>query len=143
MRVTGTVVAAGGERARVRVTPAHACSRCGGCLLHAQEEGSTVIEAVDRLGSRPGDLVELEMPGCDLLKAAAVLYLVPLALAALGYLAGRWVVEGNAELGGLVGGLLSFVLSFRLLRRFDDQAQAAGSCLPVVVRAVEGSEERG
>jgi len=145
VRETGTVVDAGDGRARVRVTYSDACVKCGRCLLQARGE-STVIEAVDPVGSRPGDRVEIELPGRDLLRAAAVLYLVPLALAALGYLGGRWLAGGTAraaELGGLAGGVLSFVVSFGLLRRFDGRAQATGSYLPVVVRTVESSEERG
>lgn len=145
MRETGTVVAAGGGRAQVRVIPSDACATCGRCLLQVRGQ-STIIEAVDRLGSKPGDLVELEIESRHLVKAAAVLYLLPLALAALGYLAGRWLAGGAAraaELGGLAGGVLSFVVSFGLLRRFDGRAQAAGSYLPVVVRTVESSEERG
>lgn len=145
MRETGTVVAAGGGRAQVQVIPSDACATCGRCLLQVRGQ-STIIEAVDRLGSKPGDLVELEIESRHLVKAAAVLYLVPLALAALGYLAGRWLAGGAAlaaELGGLAGGVLSFVVSFGLLRRFDGRAQATGSYLPVVVRTVESSEERG
>jgi sigma-E factor negative regulatory protein RseC len=144
LRETGTVVEAGDGRARVRVSFSHECGKCGRCLMPARGE-STVIEVVDCLGCRPGDRVELEMESRQLVKVAAVLYLVPLALAALGYLAGRWLVGGDAraaELGGVAGGALSFAISFGLLRRFDVRAKATGNYLPAVVRIVE-SEERG
>jgi len=142
MREVGTVVASGDGRARVRVASSHACTQCGRCGLQVRGE-TTIVEAVDGLESRVGDLVEIEMGSGDLLKAAATLYLVPLALAAVGYLAGRWATgaaDRLADVGGLVGGLISFGFSFSWLRHFDRRAQLSGRYLPVILRKIEGSE---
>ncbi|MEW6522217.1 MAG: SoxR reducing system RseC family protein [Bacillota bacterium] len=140
MREVGLVVAATSGRARVRMTRSDMCSKCGRCgeLVHGNAE-TMIIEVADPLGTTAGDLVEVEVGSQDILRAAALLYLLPLALAVLGYLAGRYVAGGPgnaAELGGLFGGMLSFAVSFWLLRHIDRRASESGRYLPVIVRTV-------
>ena len=86
------------------------CHKCSGC---GAAEQTMIFTARNPIGARPGDLVTVESATGPVLKAAAVLYLLPLLLFIAGYLLGmQW------GLGGLVGGL-AFVCSIGLVIAYD------------------------
>ena len=100
--------------ARVSVLRQSACSgdchKCAGC---GAAEQTMIFTAVNAIGAKPGDLVTVESASGPVLKAAAVLYMVPLVLFIAGYLLGmQW------KLGGLTG-LLAFALGIGLAIAYD------------------------
>ena len=77
------------------------CHKCSGC---GAAEQTVIFTAQNPIGAKPGDLVTVEAASGPVLKAAAVLYMLPLVLFIGGYLLGmQW------HLGGLTG-LLAFAL---------------------------------
>ena len=100
--------------ARVFVLRESACSgdchKCSGCGAVQQK---MIFTARNPIGARPGELVTVESETGPVLKAAAVLYLLPLVLFIAGYLAGmQW------GLGGLLGAL-AFGLSIAIIVAYD------------------------
>jgi sigma-E factor negative regulatory protein RseC len=87
------------------------CHKCSGC--GAQQE-TLELTARNPIGAKPGDLVVMEAETGPVLKAAAVLYLLPLGLFFLGYLLGQ-VLWGR---GGLVG-CLAFAAAIGLSVCYD------------------------
>lgn len=87
------------------------CHKCSGCGI-AKE--AVVLTAANPIGAKRGDLVKVESASAPVLKAAAVLYLLPLALFFLGYALGSAV--GN--LGPWIGGL-GFVLGVGIVVVYD------------------------
>ena len=86
------------------------CHKCSGC---GAVEQTMIFTARNPIGARPGDLVTVESATGPVLKAAAVLYMLPLALFIAGYLLGmRW------QLGGLIGAA-AFVLSIAIIVAYD------------------------
>lgn len=86
------------------------CHKCSGC---GAVEQTMIFTAQNPIGARPGDMVTVESATGPVLKAAAVLYLLPLVLFIAGYLIGmQW------QLGGLVGAL-AFALSIALVIAYD------------------------
>ena len=86
------------------------CHKCSGC---GAVEQAVHFTARNPIGARPGDLVTVEAETGPVLKAAAMLYLLPLALLIAGYLMGmQWA------LGGLTGGL-GFALGIGLVILYD------------------------
>ena len=87
------------------------CHKCSGCGA-AQE--AIVFEARNPIGARCGDFVTVESETGPVLKAAVVLYMLPLALFFLGYALG-------AALGisGGLAGCAAFVLSILLIVVYD------------------------
>ena len=86
------------------------CHKCSGCGAVHQ---AMVFTARNPIGARPGELVTVESATGPVLKAAAVLYMLPLVLFIAGYLLGmQW------NLGGLTGGL-AFLLSIGLIIAYD------------------------
>ena len=72
------------------------CHKCSGC--GAAQESLTLV-AQNPVGARPGDLVVIKAQTGPVLAAAAVLYLLPLVLFFLGYLAGS-LLWGKGPLTG-------------------------------------------
>ena len=86
------------------------CHKCSGC---GAAEQTMIFTARNPIGARPGDIVNVESATGPVLKAAAVLYMLPLVLFIAGYLLGmQW------HLGGVTGGL-SFVLGIGLVIVYD------------------------
>ena len=86
------------------------CHKCSGCGA-AQE--AIIFEARNPIGAKTGDFVTVKSETGPVLKAAVVLYMLPLVLFIAGYLIGmQW------QLSGLVGGL-SFVLSIGIAVAYD------------------------
>ena len=100
--------------ARVSVLRQSACSgdchKCAGC---GAAEQTMIFTAINSIDAKPGDLVTVESASGPVLKAAAILYMVPLVLFIAGYLIGmQW------KLGGLTG-LAGFGLGVGLAIVYD------------------------
>ena len=86
------------------------CHKCSGC---GAAKEAIVLEAKNPIGARPGDLVKIEAESGPVLKAAMVMYMVPMILFFAGYALGNlW------NLGALVG-CLSFAASIFLVVVYD------------------------
>ena len=86
------------------------CHKCSGC---GAAKESILLRADNPIGAQVGDLVKVESETGPVLKAAAVLYMLPLVLFIAGYLLGmQW------KLGGLIGAL-AFALSIGIAVAYD------------------------
>lgn len=74
------------------------CHKCSGC---GAAKEALIFTADNPIGAGAGDLVKVESASAPVLKAAAVLYLLPLVLFFLGYFLG----DQLGISGGLIGGL--------------------------------------
>ena len=87
------------------------CHKCSGCGA-AQE--SMLLTVYNPIGAQAGDMVVISSNSGPVLAAAAVLYLLPLILFFLGYLAGSLLWN----MGALIGGL-SFAMSIAVSVLYD------------------------
>ena len=87
------------------------CHKCSGCGA-ARE--TVIFTAGTPIGARPGDLVRVESSTAPVLKAAVVLYVLPLLLFFLGY----WLGTLPGSFGALGGGL-GFVLGLGIVVAYD------------------------
>ena len=87
------------------------CHKCSGC---GAAKETMVFTAQNAIGARRGDLVKVESATGPVMKAAAVLYVIPLVLFFLGYYLGT--LPGNF---GALGGCLGFVLGIVLVVVYD------------------------
>lgn len=86
------------------------CHKCSGC---GAAKEAIVLEARNAIGARPGELVKIESESGPVLKAAVVMYMIPMILFFAGYAIGSlW------NLGAPVG-CLSFVASICLAVVYD------------------------
>ena len=87
------------------------CHKCSGC---GAAKEAIVLEARNSIGAGVGDLVIIESESGPVLKAAAVMYLLPMVLFFGGYALGAALWQQ----GGLIGGL-AFLASIGLAVLYD------------------------
>ena len=87
------------------------CHKCSGC---GAAKEAVLFTAENRIGARRGDLVKVESDTGTVLKAAVVLYVLPLVLFFLGY----YIGDVLWSLGALAGGL-GFVLGVAVIVVYD------------------------
>ena len=87
------------------------CHKCSGC---GAAKEAILLEAKNPIGAKPGDLVTVESETGPVLKAAAVMYMLPMVLFFVGYAIGDAIMN----MGALVG-CLFFVASIGLAVLYD------------------------
>ena len=91
------------------------CHKCSGC---GAAKESILLKADNPIGAARGDLVKVQSDTAPVLKAAAVLYMLPLVL----FFAGYAVAAVLNISGGLCGGL-AFLLSIAVIVLYDRRMQ--------------------
>ena len=87
------------------------CHKCSGC---GAAKEAVIFTADNPVGARGGDLVKGESSTAPVLKAAVVLYVLPLGLFFLGYYLGT--LPGNF---GALGGCPGFVIGVGIVIAYD------------------------
>ncbi len=147
-RETGTVIAVRGDVAEVALPRGRMCEGCGSCCVAAGED-TMVLEARNPHGAVKGDRVEVEVPAGMALKAAYLLYGVPLVAFLLGL--GSGGALGALALGGSWGVPLGLLLGFGFLalsyaalaRVYSPGSRAGEAFRPTIVRVLGRAEGSG
>jgi sigma-E factor negative regulatory protein RseC len=127
MEATARVVAVSDGRARLACEDEAACGACGsgrGCAIRWFAGSRRTLEVPDLTDDhqplRPGQRVTIEAGEGEVLRAAAVVYLPPLAGLLVGAVLGRWITAGD-ERGAMalaaLGGVAGWWIARRLSRR--------------------------
>ena len=88
------------------------CHKCSGCGAAQQ---TMLFTARNPIGAKPGDLVIVNADSAPVLKAAAVLYILPLVLFFAGYIGGMyWNMAGWLGALGFLLGIAAVVVYDRL-----------------------------
>ncbi len=137
----GTVVSVHGEVAKVLMRRGRACEGCGSCCVRLDED-TMLADAVNRVGAKPGDRVLVGLPQSLSIRAAYILYGVPLLFFLAGL--GLGTLISSAALDGGYSAPVSLAcafgllaLSFLLLSRFyRTGSRAAARYRPVITRVL-------
>lgn len=87
------------------------CHKCSGC---GAAKEAVIFAAANPIGARIGDVVKVESQTAPVLKAAAVLYVLPLILFFIGYYLGT--LPGSY---GMAGGGIGFALGIAAVVVYD------------------------
>lgn len=87
------------------------CHKCSGC---GAAKETILLTANNPIGAKPGELVNISSKSAPVLLAAAVLYLMPMALFFVGYIIGAACWEKGA-----LAGCLAFALGIVLAVLYD------------------------
>ena len=87
------------------------CHKCSGC---GAAKETMIFTARNAIGAGKGDLVKVESATGPVMKAAVVLYVIPLVLFFVGYYLGT--LPGNF---GALGGCLGFLLGIAIVILYD------------------------
>lgn len=138
LRERGVVEKSSPEKAVVRIEQSSACATCesrGACQV--QNDKIFLVEVVNDLGAKVGDVVEISMPSGAVLKASLAVYALPvlgLIIGALagGALAGFLLVQPKTA--SLLGGGAGLALSIAVLRRLDRSVRSRPDYSPRMTR---------
>ncbi|WP_378953112.1 SoxR reducing system RseC family protein [Pelosinus sp. sgz500959] len=123
----------GGNLAKVKTSRHNDCENCGACPGNS----AMVLEALNDIGAKPGQRVAIEVREINMLKAAFIVYILPLIAVFFGAIAGGAVAErlGNAVLWWqITGGMLALILSVIYIKYFDNAARTDVKMQPIIVR---------
>lgn len=149
IREPATVVSVSDEAVWVRCDAQQSCPRCaqgrgcgGGVLGGLLRNRLRLVRAVgDGRELRAGDRVVIGLAETALVKAAAAMYLLPLAgIVAGAVIAGRFSATGEA--GIIAGAAAGFGVTLWMVRRYGERRNADPSFHPRILgRCAVGSEE--
>ncbi len=87
------------------------CHQCSGCGAAQQK---MLIRCQNPIGAQPGDMVVMQVESAPVLKAAVMLYILPVALFIGGYLVGEWLWHN-----GILLSLAGLIAGFAMVRAYD------------------------
>ncbi|MDZ7331939.1 MAG: SoxR reducing system RseC family protein [candidate division KSB1 bacterium] len=120
MLENGIVMRVERDLAWVMMIKGEQCAGCTACKSFG--EGRFEIVALNRLGARPGDNVEVEINPKQVVKYSAIVFLLPVFALIIGYFLGSsWlsVLGWSDEAAGIVGSLGLMILCFLGIAGYD------------------------
>ncbi|MBI4744764.1 MAG: SoxR reducing system RseC family protein [Actinobacteria bacterium] len=136
MEETGQVIKTEGETAIVQIARSSMCEKCNACQLSSSNTMQAEVE--NSIGAKVGDNVKIVLEPKVLLKAAFVIYVIPLVFFIFGYLFGLGIAfvlnkPGLLEALGIIFGFVFFGVSYMLIKRIDKKVAKTGKFKPVIV----------
>lgn len=141
MREVGEVIDIKDRIATIKIKRTSSCGSCTACGM-AKNQDEILLKVSNQLDANPGDLVELDLESMSVLKASAIVYIIPLLFLILGVAMGYWLagrVSGNPELYGAIGGILLTILSFIGIKAVDPILNKKGEYIPKMVSIINSS----
>ena len=132
----GLVVKVQDGLASIKVGRHADCSACGAC----PSSHHVMVEAVNRIGAKPGQRVRFAMQESQVLTGAFVVFVLPLLAAALGAVLGWQLaigVGGEFSFWAEFGAGFFFVLSLLAIKLFDRQVAKKQGMKPVILEILE------
>ena len=130
----GIVLEVSGTMAKVKASRHSDCENCGNC------PGNTaiVVDALNPVGAKRGQRVAIEVKEVNMLKAAFIVYILPLIAAVAGAFAGDYLAvaqqASNPVWYQIGGGAAAVGLSILYIKYFDRNARTDDKMKPVIVR---------
>lgn len=136
MKEYGVVLELIGEKAIVNVKRQSACGQCKACELGTSEQKEINITAKNDVGAKVNDNVNLLIETPDILKAAIIVYCIPLValLAGVGvstYITRLMGIDG--ETISIFAGLVCTGLSYILVKKKDAKLKKTKKYEPSIV----------
>lgn len=131
----GIVLEIHGLVAKVKTSRHNDCENCGACPGNS----ALVLEARNMLGAKPGDRVLIEVQEVNMLKAAFIVYMLPLLAIFIGAVIGNLLAEKmgfSVVMFQAAGGFIFFVLSVLYIKLFDLSARNDVKMQPVITKVL-------
>lgn len=129
----GIVIETSEDMAKVKANRHGDCKSCGAC----PGDNATVLEVQNPLGAKPGQRVVFEIKEENMLKAAFVVYILPIIAIFLGGICGTWLATrfGQPEKMFQIGGaIIAFILSILYVKVFDRAIDKNNKAKPIITR---------
>jgi len=129
----GIVLEVNNHMAKVKTSRHNDCENCGACPGNS----ALVLEARNDIGAKPGQRVAIEIREINMLKAAFIVYILPLITVFIGVVAGGFFAESfgyQPLVLQVIGGVMAFVLSVLYIKFFDSAARSDVKMQPIIIR---------
>ena len=120
-KTEGIVISTDDSIAKVKVNRHGECSNCGSC----PGESAMIFNVYNILNAIPGQRVVIEVQEVNMLRAAFVVYIMPIALTLVGLLIGLFIAHSFRLPSKIIEastGLIAFILSIFMIKSFDKSA---------------------
>lgn len=132
------------KTAKMKMQRHSACASCGKCAT-TSEKKDILVEVDNSVGAKVGDRVVVNMESVNVLKAAAIVYLLPLVGLLVGTIVTYYILQslGNISnietLSGVVG-LALMLVSFFILKKNDSKFRDSREYIPIVTKIIASQE---
>lgn len=145
MKQTGVVIEGGIKTAKVLIQRHPICGDCGACKMGA-EDAKLEVEAINDLGARIGQWVEVDMDENTLLQATFIAYGIPLIALLLGIILGAQLltVLGLTNHYEIYTALIGFALmsiAFLVIKSKETIIQGKKKYMPTITKITKDKEE--
>ena len=128
------------KTAKLKMQRHSACASCGKCAT-TSEKKDIIVEVDNTLGAKVGDKVKVNMETVNVLKAAAIVYIVPLVALLVGTIGTYFVLDLlkisiYVETISGAFGLVSMLISFLILKKNDNKFRDSREYIPIVTEVV-------
>jgi sigma-E factor negative regulatory protein RseC len=132
---TGVVVEVKEKAAKVKVSRHSDCENCGSC----PGDSAMVVEVQNPVGAQPGQRVVFQIMEGNMLKAAFVVYILPMIFVSAGIYGGylisqRTGMSASSALLSAAGGVIAFILSVIIIKNYDKASRQNTKTQPVITR---------
>ena len=141
----GTIKKIKRDKAVIRIQQTSACASCksrGSCNVSNRE---MLVEVINNLHAKEGDLVELSVPEGAVLKLSLLVYFMPILALIIGAFAGAAVAGSlrvDSTLASILGGVLCMGIAFYGLRRFEQAKRSGDKYYPRMTRILVSSHSQ-
>lgn len=142
MKQTGIVISKNENIATIKTQRHSACGSCGGCAKGKEGPASVTVEAINKVNANIGDFVEVDMETTNVLKAAAIAYVIPLFCLLIGVLAGNKILKvinynGNVDTGSALLGFTLMIISFLIIKMNEPNFKKSEQYTPIITNVID------
>ncbi|WP_350344453.1 SoxR reducing system RseC family protein [Proteinivorax tanatarense] len=134
MENVGTVVEVQGDKAVVEVQRHSSCSKCGACNMGSEK--SKLITAENKVKANEGQKVLIDMATVGVLRAASIVYIIPLIALFFGFLITTNLLDGN-EGYGMLGGIVIMIITFLIINRLEPRFNKNKGYKPTITEIID------
>lgn len=130
--------------AKLKLKRHSACASCGKCAT-TSEEKDIIVEVDNSIGAKIGDRVEVNMETINVLKAAFIVYTIPLIALLIGIIGTFYGLKavnfnGNIEIISAIVGLIFTIIVFLILKKNDKKFRNSKEYIPIVTKIIVSKE---
>lgn len=130
--------------AKIKMEKYSACAACGKCASSADKK-DIIVEVDNTIGAKVGDFVELNMDSINVIKAASIVYLIPLITLLGGTIISFYILKNinvsfNKELISGVVGIILTAIVYILLKKKDSNLRKSRQYIPIITKVINKIE---
>ena len=129
----GIVIELNGNIAKVKVARHSHCENCGAC----PGSSAMIVEVINDIGAREGQKVIFQIKEEGMVKAAFIVYLLPLLLVIVGVVIGSLIsrfINADTFSFQVAGGIVGFIVSIAVIIYYEKVYKSNVNRLPKIIK---------